>query len=103
MFVPDRLGQLSLMIVGKARSLSLSGVPERCCTLADPSLTHKHTMLEMPTRDKHSSLSRKFVNCACKKFYNIGPRSQGLFVRKGLIPYYGKFECLSLSVAFTLV
>ncbi len=32
------------------------------------------TRLEKFSRDKHSSLYRKFVNYGVKKFYNIGPR-----------------------------
>jgi hypothetical protein len=36
-------------------------------------LTHKHKpRMEMPGRDKHSSLSQTFVNYVCKNFYNIG-------------------------------
>ncbi len=47
----------------------------RCSTLGQASgLTNKHqTRLERLARDKHSSLSRKFVNYGRKKFYRIGP------------------------------
>ncbi len=38
------------------------------------SLTRKHwTRLEIPTRDKHSSLLRKSVNYDCKMFFSTGP------------------------------
>jgi hypothetical protein len=68
----------SLMFVGKARSLLLSGACERCFIHLGSSLTSKHeTRLERLARDKHSSLLRKSVNYGQKKFYNIGPRPQG--------------------------
>jgi hypothetical protein len=36
-------------------------------------LTHKHKpRMEMPAKDKHSSLLQIFVNYVGKKFYNIG-------------------------------
>ncbi len=64
------------MFTGKARSPPLSGVPERCITWVGSGLTCKHyTRLERLARHKHSSLLRKLVNYARKKFYSIGPRT----------------------------
>ncbi len=58
------------MFAGKARSLYLSGVPERCFTPVLPNHSHKYyTRLERPVSDKHTIFSQIFV----KKFYNIGP------------------------------
>ncbi len=34
--------------------------------------------------DKHSTLLRAFVNYECKKFYNIGPRSESFSFIPGL-------------------
>ena len=54
----------------------------RCSTLGQaPGLTHKHTWLERPAREKHSSLLRTSENYICKKFYNIGPWLFGFFGR----------------------
>ncbi len=65
------------MFVGEARSLPLSGAPERWFTQVGSSLTHKYqTRLERLNRDKHSSLLQKSVSYGQKKFYNIGPWSQ---------------------------
>ncbi len=59
MFVP---GKPSLMFVGKAKSLPLSGAPESCFGAVGSSLTHKHTTrLERLARDKHSSLLQTLV------------------------------------------
>ncbi len=68
MFVPSKLFQPSLMIVGKARSLPKSGAPESYFTWIDSSLTLAIT------RDEHFSLYRKFVSYGRKKMYNIGLR-----------------------------
>ncbi len=81
MFVPGKLFQLSVMIVGKAGAY-LAEALFRCSTLGyAPGLTHKHyTRLERLNRNKHSSLLRTFVNYGRKKFYNIGCR--GLHYKK---------------------
>ncbi len=53
MFLPGNVFQLSIMFVGKARSLLWSGTPERCFTQIRYSLTSKHvTRLERPDRVK---------------------------------------------------
>jgi hypothetical protein len=74
MFAPGKPFQLSPLCVDKASSLPLSGVPERCFTWVGSCLTCKHSILERLSRDKRSSLLRKFVTCSRKTFYNIGPR-----------------------------
>jgi hypothetical protein len=73
-FVHGKPFQRSLMIAGKARVYP-SEAPCRCSTKEKaPGLTHKHvTRLERLTRDKHSSLLRKFVNYGRNKFYDTGP------------------------------
>ncbi len=63
MFVPDKPFQLSVMFVGKAGAYPIQE-PFRCYTLGQ----NTHTRLERLTRDKHSSLLRKFVNFGQKKF-----------------------------------
>ncbi len=63
MFVLGKLYQPSLVFVDKARSLTYSGARERYFTKVSSGLTDTHqTRLERLTRDKHSSLLRKFVN-----------------------------------------
>jgi len=73
-FVAGRTFQLSLMFVGKTGTY-LNVAPSRRSTLVwAPDPTHKYkTMLEMPARNKHSSLLQAFVNYVCKKVYIIGP------------------------------
>ncbi len=52
----------SIMVVGKARSLTQVGEPKNCFTQVGSILTRKHqTKLERIARDKHSSLLQKFV------------------------------------------
>ncbi len=77
MFILGKLFQPSLMFVGKASCLPLSGGHEGYFTQVGSGLTCKHyTRLEKFASDKHSSLLRKFVNYGRKKFYNIDPWSQ---------------------------
>ncbi len=77
MFVPNKPFQLIIMFVGKAGSLPLSGVGERCFTCKCCSFIHKQlTRLERPSKDKHSSLLRIFINYKRKRFHNIGPRKE---------------------------
>ncbi len=77
MFAPGKPFQPSLLFVGKARSLPLSGAPERCFTWVGSWLICKHyTILERLSRDEHSILLQKFVTYGYKKFYNIGPWAQ---------------------------
>ncbi len=72
-FVPGKRFQHSLMLVGKARSLSYSGAPEKCFTQVSSGLTCKYyTWSERLASEKHSGLLQKFVNYGRKKFYNIG-------------------------------
>jgi hypothetical protein len=67
------LSNLVQTFVSNARSLPSTGSPEKCFTRAGCSLTQKHFIrLERSTRNKYSSFSRTFVNCRCKRFYNIG-------------------------------
>jgi hypothetical protein len=68
-FLPGKPFLPSLMSVGKAGAY-LSEAPFGCSTLVlAPGLTQKHqTRLERLTRDKHSSLLRKFVNYDRKSF-----------------------------------
>jgi hypothetical protein len=67
--------QTSLMFVGKARSLPLSGAPERYFILLESNLSHKHwTRLgKLKVTSKHSSLSQIFINYGCKKFITLSP------------------------------
>ncbi len=72
-FVPRKIFQPSLMLVGKARSLHQSGATERCFTLVGSGPTCKHqTRLENLARHKHSILLRKIKKTTDKKVYNIG-------------------------------
>ncbi len=67
-FVPARSYRVSLMFVGKARSLPSSGVPERSFSGAplEQALDYLQTLeqgrLQRPTRDKHFSLLQTFIN-----------------------------------------
>jgi hypothetical protein len=48
---------------------SKQSTPERCLSWVGSGLTHKHlARLERLARDKHSSLLRKPVNMAVKRF-----------------------------------
>ncbi len=52
------------------------GTAEKCFTWEGSSFTFKdYTRLEIPAKDKHSSLLGTLVNYDEKKFYNIGPRT----------------------------
>jgi hypothetical protein len=70
------------MFVGKARSLSYSGVPARCFTRVSSSLARKHlTKLERLARDKHSNLLWKVVTYGHKSFITLAPVWMILLVR----------------------
>ncbi len=62
--------QPSLMFVGKARSLPLSGARERC-----------FTQVGQLALDKHSNLFTKIRNLRSKKFYDIRPRREKMAIR----------------------
>jgi hypothetical protein len=85
-FVMGKPFQLSILFVGKARSLlPLTEAPQRCFTSwVGSCLTCKHnTILERLVREEYFSLLRKFVTYSRKTFYNIGPRdSYTTFKRK---------------------
>jgi hypothetical protein len=67
MFAPGKPFQPSLLFVGKARILPLSGT-----TFVGSCLTCKHyTILERLARDEHSSLLQEFVNYNCKSFIKL--------------------------------
>ncbi len=81
MFVSGKPFQPSLEFVGKARSLSQSGAPERLLNRVGSGLTHKDkTRLERLARDKHSSLLRKSINYGCNKFFILPPGHFAEFV-----------------------
>ncbi len=71
MLVLGKLFQSSLMFVGKARSLPLSGEPER---YFNQIFSGKYyTRLEKFARDKHFNLVQKFVNYGRKFFIILAP------------------------------
>jgi hypothetical protein len=73
MFDPGTPFQPCLIIVGEARSLTLSGAPERCFTWVGSGITRKYyNRLERLARDKHSSLLHKFANYGQKSFITLG-------------------------------
>ncbi len=79
MFVLGKPFKPSLIFVGEARSLPLSGAPERYFTQVASGLSCKHqTRLERLAMDKHSSLLRKSVNYGRKSFIVQPP---GVFYR----------------------
>ncbi len=69
--------QPSLTFASKAGA-SLSKITFRCYPLGWAlGLIHNHqTRLEMPARDKHSSLIQTFVNYGSKKTYSMGSWNQ---------------------------
>ena len=73
MFVPGKPFQPSLMFVVKARSLPLSGTPERHFTWLGSGLTHKQSRLEKLDREIHFSLLRKSVSYGQKSFITSTP------------------------------
>jgi hypothetical protein len=57
------------MFESEARSLPLSGGPERCFTLESTGLSNKHyTRLDRLARDRHSSLLQTFANYGREMF-----------------------------------
>ncbi len=71
MFVLGRPFQPNIMFVGKARSLPLSGAPERY----SPAIL-ANIRLDRIARNEYSSLLQTFVNYDRKKFYNTRPRPE---------------------------
>ncbi len=97
MVPPKKPFQPSLLFVGKAGSLPLSGASEMGFTWVDSCLTWTHyTILERLLRNKHSSLLQIFGTYSHKKFYNIGPWS--LRIEEG-----GGGEKLGLSFVLGIV
>ncbi len=58
------------MFVGRAKSLPLSGAPERC-----------FTQVGQLALDKHYNLFTKIRNLRSKKFYDIGPRREKMAIK----------------------
>jgi hypothetical protein len=63
-------------VPGKPNGLGPKEKPFMCSHLGlTPSLTHKYltTRLERLVKDRLSFLLGIFINCGCKKFYNVAP------------------------------
>ncbi len=85
MFVPGKPFQLSLLVVGKTRSLPKSGAFERFFNREGScfSNTYQTRLKGMPGANTLAFL-RKFKTYGRKKFYNIGPWSfRNLGLNKG--------------------
>ncbi len=93
MFVLGKPFQPTLMFLGKATSLPLSGTSWRCFTREGSGLTRKHkTRLERLARDKHLSLLQKIVNYLWKSYITLVP---GQFI---LLLSFCDFEWLKLHL-----
>jgi len=69
-----KLFQPSLMFVGEARSLPLSGVPERCFTRVGSGLPPDIILVWKSLPGTNTSLLRKYVNYGLKSFITLAPR-----------------------------
>ncbi len=90
MFVPGKPFQTSPMFMGKATL-------ERSFTRVGSSLlSNCKNRLERLDMDKHSSLLQKFVNCGCKKIFNIGPRSEIMLSEELKAVAHWKTVCVTM-------